>query len=66
MRRLLKARELGVKIVISTDAHKPAHLDLMCYGVEQAQRAWLTRDMVLNTLPLETFLERIGRDWKGA
>jgi len=62
---LIKARELGVKIVISTDAHKPAHLDLMRYGIEQAQRAWLTKSDVLNTLPLETFLERIDRGWRG-
>jgi DNA polymerase (family 10) len=62
---LIKARELRVKIVISTDAHKPAHLDLMRYGVEQAQRAWLTREHVVNTQPLDEFLRRVGRDWKG-
>ena len=61
---LIQAREMGVKLVISTDAHKPAGLDLMHYGIEQAQRAWLTPDDVLNTLPLETFLKRIDRDWK--
>jgi DNA polymerase (family 10) len=61
---LIQAREMGVKLVISTDAHKPAALDLMSYGIEQAQRAWLTPDDVLNTLPLETFLERIDRSWK--
>jgi DNA polymerase (family 10) len=61
---LMQARELGVKLVISTDAHKPAGLDLMRYGIEQARRAWLTRHEVLNTLPLATFLERIDRSWK--
>jgi len=61
---LMQALEIGVKLVISTDAHKPAALDLMRYGIEQAQRAWLTPDDVLNTLPLATFLERIDRSWK--
>jgi DNA polymerase (family 10) len=62
---LIKARELGVKIVISTDAHKPAHLDLMRYGIEQAQRAWLTPEQVINAQPLDEFLKRVDRDWKG-
>ena len=53
---LMRAVELGANIVVSTDAHRPAHLDLMRYGVEQARRAWLTADDVLNTLPLEDLL----------
>jgi DNA polymerase (family 10) len=58
---LMRARELGVKIVISTDAHRAAELDLMHYGVEQARRAWLESDDVLNTLPLKDFLAAIRR-----
>jgi DNA polymerase (family 10) len=58
---LMRARELGVKIVISTDAHRAAELDLMHYGVEQARRAWLESDDVLNTLPLKGFLAAIRR-----
>jgi DNA polymerase (family 10) len=61
---LIKARELGVKLIVSTDAHKPADLDLMRYGVEQAQRAWLTPEHVLNTQPLDAFLERVDRSWR--
>lgn len=53
---VMRARELGCKIVISTDAHSTADLDLMRYGVEQARRAWLRSADVLNTLPLEKFL----------
>ena len=56
---LMRAVELGAKIVISTDAHRPRHLELMRYGVEQARRAWLTPDDVLNTLPLEDFLDAL-------
>jgi DNA polymerase (family 10) len=50
---LLKAREREIPVVISTDAHRTAELDLMRYGVEQARRAWLTPEHVLNTRPLE-------------
>ncbi len=56
---LILARELGLKIVISTDAHRVQHLDLMSYGVDQARRAWLTKIDVLNTLPLDAFLKAV-------
>ena len=58
---LMRARELGVPVVISTDAHDPAHLDLMRYGVEQARRAWLEPGDVLNTRPLEELLAALRR-----
>jgi DNA polymerase (family 10) len=45
------ARELGIKISIATDAHAPAHLAFMRYGVEQARRGWLQAADVLNTRP---------------
>jgi DNA polymerase (family 10) len=44
-----RAKELGVKVVISTDAHSPRGLDLMRYGVDQARRGWLEAADVLNT-----------------
>lgn len=59
--QLLRAKELGVKIVISTDAHRTRDLDLMRYGVDQARRAWLEEDEVINTWPwnrLKRFLNR--------
>ena len=58
---LMLARELGVKVAISTDAHSVRHLDLMRYGVEQARRAWLEPDDIVNCLPLESFLQTLGR-----
>jgi DNA polymerase (family 10) len=45
------ARELGIKIAIATDAHAPANLRFMPYGVDQARRGWLEREDVLNTRP---------------
>jgi DNA polymerase (family 10) len=49
---LIRARELGIPIVISTDAHGTRDLDYMRYGVEQARRAGLEPRHVLNTRPL--------------
>jgi DNA polymerase (family 10) len=58
---LIRAKELGLSVVISTDAHRSQDLDLMRYGVDQARRAWLTADDVINTWPLERVLEVLTR-----
>jgi len=50
------AKDRGVKIVISTDAHSTTNLDFIRYGVQMARRGWLEKKDVLNTLPLEEFL----------
>jgi DNA polymerase (family X) len=43
------AKELGLKLAISTDAHSVANLDLMRFGIDQARRGWLEPDDILNT-----------------
>jgi DNA polymerase (family 10) len=53
---LRMAKERGVKVVISTDAHATANLRLIEYGVKTARRGWLEARDVLNTLPVEKFL----------
>ena len=45
------ARELGIKLSIATDAHAPANLAFMRYGVDQARRGRLRTADVLNTRP---------------
>ena len=45
------AKERGMKVIISTDAHHPDHFQLMRYGVITARRGWLEKKDVLNTLP---------------
>jgi DNA polymerase (family 10) len=54
---LMLARQLGLKVAISTDAHRVRDLDLMHYGVEQARRAWLSKADVVNALPLQEFMQ---------
>jgi DNA polymerase (family 10) len=59
-----RARELGVRIMIDTDAHAVGGLRYMAYGVDQARRGWLERTDVLNTLHLpefEAWLQRRNR-----
>ncbi|MBW1996225.1 MAG: DNA polymerase III, partial [Deltaproteobacteria bacterium] len=52
-----KAKEKGVKIAISTDAHRDSHLDLITFGVATARRGWIEPEDVLNTLPLTALLK---------
>lgn len=46
------ARERGVRLVISTDAHSVTALGNLRWGVQMARRAWATPDDVLNTRTL--------------
>jgi DNA polymerase (family 10) len=48
---LRRAKELGCKIVVDTDAHSTEELDQMRFGITQLRRAWLTAADVLNTAP---------------
>jgi DNA polymerase (family 10) len=58
---LHRARELGVKIAIDSDAHSIEHLRFMQYGIDQAQRGWLEKEQVVNTLPWPEFRRWLGR-----
>ncbi len=53
---LRRARELGCKIVVNTDAHAIDELDLIDNGIVQLRRAWLIAADVLNCLPADAFL----------
>ena len=55
-RHVKLARDRGMKVIISTDAHSPEHFKLMRYGVVTARRGWLRKEDVLNTLPPEKLL----------
>ncbi len=48
-----RAKELGVKLIIATDAHSSSQLDLIRFGVGVARRGWCEAKHILNTSPLE-------------
>ncbi|MGB7062062.1 MAG: DNA polymerase/3'-5' exonuclease PolX [Candidatus Zixiibacteriota bacterium] len=54
-----KAKEKGVKIAISSDAHRDSHLDWMSFGVATARRGWVEPEDVINTLPLRKLLKSL-------
>ena len=53
---LRMAKDAGVKIVISTDAHSTSNLSLIEFGVRTARRGWIEPKDVLNTLPCDKLL----------
>ncbi|MGM0556958.1 MAG: DNA polymerase/3'-5' exonuclease PolX [Myxococcota bacterium] len=52
-----QAKEAGVRIVISTDAHAQSDFRNIKYGVYQARRGWLEAGDVLNTMSTSDLLE---------
>ncbi|WP_413612826.1 DNA polymerase/3'-5' exonuclease PolX [Bdellovibrio sp. HCB-110] len=46
------AKDMGVKMAISTDSHGANQLKFMKYGIGQARRGWLEKSDVINALPL--------------
>jgi len=55
------AKERGLKVVISTDAHSADQLAYLRYGLAQARRGWLEKDDVLNTRGLKALLRLLQR-----
>jgi len=55
------AREMGLKVPISTDAHTATSLGHMRLGVAQARRGWLSKRDVLNTLPWKELAKLLRR-----
>ena len=46
------ARQKGVKCVINPDAHRTERLQDLWFGIGIARKGWLTKDDVMNCLPL--------------
>jgi DNA polymerase (family X) len=44
-----RAVELGIPIMINTDAHSAPDLQLARFGIATARRAWLTPEVIINT-----------------
>lgn len=53
---IFRARELGAKLDIGTDAHSTRHLSYIRFGVGIARRGWCEPQHILNTLPLKAML----------
>ncbi len=56
-----KAKELGIKFVISTDTHLTSQFEYMSYGVSIARRGWLEKKDVLNTLGYDQLMKALRK-----
>ena len=56
-----RAKEMGIKIALATDAHSIGDLDFMRFGVDQARRGWLEPEDVLNTRSLKELKKLLKR-----
>jgi DNA polymerase (family 10) len=55
------AKGKGVKCVINCDAHRFEHAGFLRLGAGIARKGWLTKEDVINTLPLKQLMEELGR-----
>ncbi len=55
------ARDAGVRVVISTDAHSDSDLRYLRFGVDQARRGWMTAEDVLNTRGVRALKQALRR-----
>jgi DNA polymerase (family 10) len=55
------AKEMGVRLVISTDTHIANQFDYMEYGASIARRGWLEKNDVLNTMDYHSLLKALKK-----
>ena len=55
------ARSKGVKCAINCDAHRFEHAGFLRLGAGIARKGWLTREDVVNTLPLDKLRSELSR-----
>ncbi len=57
-----RAKEIGCKVAINSDAHNIKMFEFIRYGVNQARRGWIEKEDVINTFEfdrLSNFLKKI-------
>jgi DNA polymerase (family 10) len=55
------AKSKGVKCVINCDGHRLEHAGFLRLGAGIARKGWLTKEDVVNTLPLKALVKELGR-----
>ena len=55
------AKSRGVKCVINCDAHRVEHAGFLRIGTAIARKGWLTKNDVMNTLPLAKLRKELAK-----
>jgi len=61
-RNIRIAKEMGIKMIINSDAHHISQLENMRFGVFQARRGWAEKGDIINTLSLEKLINVLKRN----
>jgi DNA polymerase (family 10) len=64
-RMWIYARTKGVKCVINCDAHRNEHAGFLRLGAGLARKGWLTKNEVMNTLPLADLKKELQKKRSG-
>jgi DNA polymerase (family 10) len=56
-RDAIQAKAKGVRFAVNPDAHHVSGYEDLRYGIGAARKAWLTKDDVVNTLPVDRALD---------
>jgi len=59
-----RAKDLGIKITINTDAHHTDQLNYITYGIGTARRGWIEKKDVINTMSykqLKGWLDNVSK-----
>lgn len=59
---LRKVKSLGLKVILTSDAHSIEQFKFIEYALNNARRAWLCKEDVLNTLEFSEFKEFISEN----
>jgi DNA polymerase (family 10) len=54
---IIKAKKHGLSFSIDSDSHSTDHFSVLRYGVGTARRGWLSRNDVVNALPLDKLVK---------
>ena len=60
-KHIRRAKEMGVKMIINSDAHNISHLKFMELGIAQARRGWAEKQDIINTQSLNNLLKLFHR-----
>ncbi len=60
-----RAKEMGIRMVISTDAHQIDQLNLMIYGLGQARRGWAEKADIINAWSVTDLLQSLKKPAAG-
>lgn len=58
---ILRAKKFRLKFAIDSDAHQKSNMEMMRYGIGMAKRGWVTKEEVVNAMPLEKLLKLFNK-----